>query len=297
MYYYSFNSYLRERYGCKVKRISLDAGFSCPNKDGTAGSGGCIYCNELAFSHFAAAGFTLKEQIETSLERQRPLAGKFIAYFQNATNTYADPAKLKAVYDVIREYPEIVGLFISTRPDCVDDEKLDLIESYKNDYEVWIEYGVQTVNDTTLRAINRGHDFRASEEAIEKTARRGIKVAAHVILGLPGETREDMLRTADKLSALPVSGIKLHVLHVLTRTALADMYAAGKVRLMEMDEYVSATCDFLEHTNPECVILRLVSDANKDVLIAPLWINNKLDVIRRIDEEFARRGTTQGSAK
>ena len=295
-YYYSFNSYLRERYGVKVRRISLDAGFSCPNKDGSAGKGGCIYCNELAFSPFAGKALTLDEQIAISLgeAKKSGKAEKFIAYFQNATNTYASCDKLKAAYDVIKKYPEIVALFISTRPDCIDDDKLDLIASYMPAYEVWIEYGIQTVHDRTLHFINRGHDHKASAEAVKRTAGRGIKVGAHVILGLPGETRDDMIATAKEVSALPVSGIKLHVLHVLKGTPLEKMYLDGKLKLMERDEYVSAACDLLENIREDIVVFRLVSDASREVLIAPSLINYKLDVITLIDSELWKRGTRQG---
>lgn len=297
MYYYSFNSYLRERYGCKVRRISLDAGFSCPNKDDTAGTGGCIYCNDLAFSPFAGKTLTLDEQIGLSLKgtKKGSKAEKFIAYFQNATNTYASCDKLKAAYDVIKKYPEIAGLFISTRPDCIDDDKLDLIASYMPAYEVWIEYGLQTVHDRTLRFIGRGHDHKASVEAIKKTAEWGIKVGVHVILGLPGETGDDMIATAREVSALPVSGIKLHVLHVLKGTPLEKMYNDGKIKLMERDEYVRAACDLLENIREDIVVFRLVSDASREVLIAPGWINNKPEVINLIESELERRGTRQGN--
>jgi radical SAM protein (TIGR01212 family) len=305
MHYYSFSTYLKDRYGVKVRRISLDAGFTCPNKDGSTGEGGCIFCNELGFSPYAGKDIDLDEQIRLSMSaaKEKGLGEKFIAYFQNATNTYAPCAKLKETYDVIKKYPDIVGLYISTRPDCVDDEKLDLVASYKNEYEVWVEYGVQTAHARTLEIINRGHNFTQSAIAIEKTAQRGIKVGAHVILGLPGESRQDMIKTAVELSKLPVSGIKLHVMHVLKGTKLEGMFRGGTVgdrhacplRLMEADEYVSAVCDFLEHTRKNVVILRLVSDAREDVLVAPKWINNKLHIIDLINAEFERRGTWQGS--
>jgi radical SAM protein (TIGR01212 family) len=295
MHYYSFSTYLKERFHAKVKRLSLDAGFSCPNKD-EKGNGGCIFCNELGFSRYAGENKPLKDQIEESIGFARKKgAEKFIAYFQNATNTYAEPARLKEAYDIIRGYPDIVALSISTRPDCVDDEKLDLIRSYARDYEVWVEYGIQTIHDRTLKNISRGHTFARSEEAITKTAGKGVKVGAHVILGLPGETTENMVETARKLSELPVSGVKLHVLHVLKGTPLEEMYARGEVRLLERDEYVNIACDFLENLRPDCVIMRLVSDANKEFLVAPEWINEKLPVINQIESEFSVRKTHQGS--
>jgi len=294
MNYYSFNSYLKERYGTRLRRISLNAGFSCPNKE--SGKGGCIYCNELGFSRFAGRDVPLREQIERSMVVLKEKGvEKFIAYFQNATNTNAEPGKLKTAYDVIKEYPEIVALCISTRPDCVDDEKLDLIASYTGNYEVWMEYGLQTIHDRTLEAVNRAHTFEQSVIAIEKTAQRSIKTGVHIILGLPGESEEDMIATAKKISTMPVSGVKLHVLHVLRDTELERMYRENKIKLLERDEYVGIACSFLENLKPDCAILRLVSDARGEYLIAPWWINDKLSVIDQIDREFEIRGTRQGS--
>ncbi|MGB2651512.1 MAG: TIGR01212 family radical SAM protein [Candidatus Omnitrophota bacterium] len=297
-YYNSFNTYLRERFHAKVRRISLNAGFSCPNKNEETGQGRCVFCNELGFSPFAGESIPLKDQIERSMQYAKKTKGaeKFIAYFQNATNTYAEPARLKSAYDVIYDYPEIVALSVSTRPDCVDDEKLDLIASYAKDHEVWVEYGVQSVHDRTLETINRGHTFEQAIEAIQKTVERGIKVGVHVILGLPGESRENMMTTAEKLSELPVSGVKLHVLHVLKGTLLEKSYQEGKIALLSRDEYVDIACSFLENLRPDCVIFRLVSDAKKEYLVAPEWINSKLAVIAQIEQEFASRGTFQGSS-
>ncbi|RKY41717.1 MAG: TIGR01212 family radical SAM protein [Candidatus Makaraimicrobium thalassicum] len=296
MYYYAFSRYLKQRFRTKVRRVSLNAGFSCPHRDGTPGRRGCIFCNELGFSRFAGKDISLREQIKSSITgaRKRHAAEKFIAYFQNATNTNAEPEKLRSAYDTIKEFPEIVGLCISTRPDCVDEEKLDLIAGYTDYYEVWVEYGLQTVHDRTLETVNRGHTFSQSVSAIEKTAGKGIKVGVHVILGLPGESREDMVTTAEKISGLPVSGVKLHVLHVLKDTELERLYGRGEISLLSRDEYVKVACDFLENLRPDCVILRLVSDAKKEYLVAPGWINDKALVIRQIEAEFEARGTRQG---
>ncbi|MFC1644070.1 TIGR01212 family radical SAM protein [Candidatus Omnitrophota bacterium] len=299
MYYYSFNKYLRQRYGTRVRRLSLNAGFTCPNRDEDSGKDGCIFCNELGFSRFAETKDSLKRQIDCSMTclGEKSSTQKFIAYFQNAAGTNAQPDKLKAAYDVIKGYPQIVGLSISTRPDCVDEEKLDLIASYAPRYEVWVEYGLQTVHDRTLEAINRRHTFSQSVDAIIKTAQKAIKVGVHVILGLPGESGEDMIATAQELSRLPVSGVKLHALHVLKDTEMERLYRSGEVKLMSRDEYVRATCDFLENLNPDCVVLRLVSDAKKEFLVGPGWINDKLLAINMIEREFAARGTRQGSAR
>ena len=296
MRYYSFNNYLKTKYGARVHRLSLDAGFTCPTKDGSAGTRGCIYCNEKGFSPFAGEKIPLSEQIERSIAsaRKKKKAEKFIAYFQNATGTHAPVQKLKDTYDIIKDYPDIVGLFISTRPDCVDEEKLSLIQTFADDYEVWIEYGLQTVHDKTLEIINRGHTFSQTKEAIELTAGKGIKAAAHVILGLPGESTEDMVKTAEGISKLPVSGVKMHVLHVLKNTELEKLYSRGKIRLLEREEYVKAACDFLENLRSDCVIFRLASDARKEVLVAPEWITGKSRVIKEIEEELEARGSAQG---
>ncbi|MDP3789459.1 MAG: TIGR01212 family radical SAM protein [Candidatus Omnitrophota bacterium] len=296
-YFYSFNDYLKQKYGTRVQRLSLNAGFTCPTRDGKKDTEGCIYCNEKGFSPMAGTRLPLAKQIEKAIDcaKGRYGAGRFVAYFQNATNTYAPCSKLKKAYDTIRHYPDIVGLYISTRPDCVDEKKLDLIESYSKDYDVWIEYGLQTSHDRTLKFINRRHTFHDFAEAAVMTAKRKIKVGAHVILGLPGETHDDMLKTAEKIAALPVSGIKLHVLHVLKGTRIEKYYNKGDINLLSFNEYVKTVCDFLEIMNPDCVIFRLVSDANPDFLVVPRWINRKSEVISAIKKEFEGRHTKQGS--
>ncbi|MBU1128239.1 MAG: TIGR01212 family radical SAM protein, partial [Candidatus Omnitrophica bacterium] len=297
--YYSFNNYLGDRFGAKVRRLSLAAGFTCPNRDGTLSNEGCIYCNEEGFSPFVAKDLSLARQIEESMAFavKRYGAEKFIAYFQNATGTYAPVAKLKETYDIIRDYPDIVGLFISTRPDCIDSSKLDLIKRYTDEYEVWIEYGIGTVHDGTLEALNRKHTFAESRSAIEKTAERGIKVGVHVILGLPGETASDMMETACRISDLPVSGVKFHVFHVLVNTRLEAMFASGKIKLLDMEEYVSIISGFIERLPRECVVLRLVSDAKKEFLVAPEWMRHKENVISSIRKRLEELDTYQGIKK
>jgi radical SAM protein (TIGR01212 family) len=295
-YFYSFNNYLQSKFGERIQRLSLNAGFTCPNRDGKISSEGCMYCNDKGFSPFANTRLSLTQQIKKSMDyaSKRYKAKKFIAYFQNATNTYAPLPKLKKAYDVIREFPDIVGLYISTRPDCVDEKSLNLIGSYCKDYDVWVEYGLQSTHDRSLRLINRGHSFHDFVRAAQMTKERNIKVGAHIILGLPGETKEDMLKTAAKLMKLPISGLKFHMLHILKNTRLESYYKWGSVRLLTFKEYVNTICDFLEMISPECVILRLSSDARDDFLIAPKWINRKSEVITEIKNEFKRRRTKQG---
>lgn len=293
MYYNSFNNYLRDRFGSKVRKIGLNAHFTCPHIDLDKGRAGCIYCNELGFSEFAGRKLSLKEQID------RVIADggddkKYIAYFQNATGTNARIDDLKNAYDVIKTYPEIVGLSISTRPDSVDKDKLDLVASYTGEYEVWMEYGLQTIHDRSLEKIKRGHTFRQTARAIEMTADRGIKIGVHVILGLPGESTGEMMQTAKEISRIPVDGVKIHVLHVLKDTELEKMYEKGEIELLGLDEYVSLVCSFMENLDNRIIVMRACSDARKEFLVAPLWMNDKKKVLSLIDDEFMKRGTRQG---
>ncbi|MDD5496686.1 MAG: TIGR01212 family radical SAM protein [Candidatus Omnitrophica bacterium] len=294
--YNDYNSYLKERYGCKVYRIALDAGFSCPNRDGTKGRGGCIYCNEDGSrSSYTEPGLSVSEQIGRRIEALKQKgAKKFIAYFQAFTNTHASSASLKKVYDEAAGILDIVGLSIGTRPDSIDRGKLELIDSYKDRYDLWIEYGLQSVHDKTLKSINRGHDFQDFVNAVEMTRDFNILVSAHVILGLPGETKDDMLKTARVLSDLRIDGIKIHLLHILKGSGLEKLYAEGKVRVMEQDEYVELVCDFLENLSGDMVIQRLTAQGPIDKHVAPMWALDKIDTINRIGETLRRRGTYQG---
>ena len=298
-YYYSFNEFLQEKFGCRVHRLSLNAGFLCPNLDGTLSFDGCVFCNNKAFSHFTKENISsIEEQIRLSMEysSKRFKAKKFIAYFQSFTNTYSNPAILKQRYDIIRKFPDIVGLSISTRPDCIDKEKLDLIESYTDDYMVWIEYGLQTVHSEGLKSIRRNHDFSDFEKAVELTRRRkGINIACHVILGLWTETKDDMLSTAEKISAMPLSGLKFHCLHVLKDTFLQKLHQKEELKFLSEDEYVDILVSFLELIPKEFVVLRVISGADREFLIAPLWINDKQRLLNKIRDEFIRRASFQGS--
>lgn len=297
--FYSFNRYLRDKFGQRVHRISLNAGFGCPNTDGTISDRGCIFCNNKAFSHFSRRpALSLKEQIVRSKQyaRKRFKAKKFIAYFQSNSNTYGDTGSLAKRYNIVRKFSDIVGIAISTRPDCVDRDKLALIENLAKDYPVYLEYGLQTIHDKTLKLINRGHSFADFEKAIELTSGRGnINIGVHVILGLPGETKADMLATARALAAMPIWGIKFHALHVVKDTSLADIYAGNKLKLLSLEEYVDILVSFLELLPRNLVVLRLVSDAHGDLLIAPLWVNDKGRILKRVEEEFKARQTVQGA--
>jgi len=294
--YYSFNRYLREKFGERVHRLSIDAGFNCPNIDGSLSSEGCIYCSNKGFSHFTGTKKDIETQITESIDyyRKKLRINKFIAYFQAFSNTYADCKHLEEKYDIIRKFPEIGGLFISTRPDCIDKEKLELISAYKNDYLVWIEYGLQTTNNRTLKTLNRNHTYETFLDAVGITRKYGINVGVHLILGLPWLTREETMRDADLLSKLDIQGVKLHTLHIFKDTQLHEMYKEKIINLISEEEYVTTVCDFLERIPDNMVVLRLVSSCDKKLLVAPLWMNNKNSVIDRINKEFSRRNTRQG---
>ena len=295
------SAYLRERIGCKVHKVSLHSGMTCPNRDGTVGVGGCAYCANESFSREALKGERpIREQMAEGIERLRARAGatKFIAYFQSFSNTYAPVERLRRLYDEAVEFQDVVGLSIGTRPDCVPEDVLDLVEGYAGRVEAWMEYGLQTRHDATLRRINRGHDFAAFADAVERTRRRGIKVCAHVILGLPGESRADMMATADALAALDVEGVKLHHLHIVRGTPMAEAYEAGEVEVLSAEAYVPLACDFLERLPSRVVVQRLMGETTRsDMLVAPVWPRSKSEVLRMIENEFRRRGTWQGARR
>jgi radical SAM protein (TIGR01212 family) len=296
--YRDFNTYLRGLFGERVQKISLDAGLGCPNRDGTLSEGGCIYCNSLGSGTGAMIRhhLTIEEQVAKggSFAEKRYGAKKFIAYFQSFTNTYASIAKLKSLYDQALGHPGMVGLSVGTRPDCVEEDVLGLLSSYGRDYKVWIEYGLQSAHDRTLSRINRGHDVACFERGVLTADRWGLEVCAHVILGLPGETREMMLETARFLSGLPVKGVKIHLLYVVRGTPLATLYEKGAYRCLERGAYIELVADFLECLPPEMVIQRLTGDPIGEELIAPLWAQDKTENLNLIRKRLEERDTWQG---
>lgn len=294
--YNQYSAFLKQKFGVKVYKITLDAGFSCPNRDGLLSTGGCIFCDEGgSFSQAHSNLLPVEEQINAGIETlsKRFKAEKFMSYFQAYSNTYKPVRELEKIYNSALCNDKIVGLSIGTRPDCVDDEKLDLIASYNNDYYTWIEYGLQSVHDKTLKRINRGHDYDCFLKAYDKTKSRGINVCVHVIFGL-WETHDEMLQTAQELARLKVDGVKIHMLCALDNTKLADMYNAGEIDFMSEDEYVNTVCDFLEYLPKETTIHRLAGNGLKKNLIAPRWLGAKLDCLNKIDREFLRRNSYQG---
>jgi radical SAM protein (TIGR01212 family) len=295
--YNQFSEELKRVFGCRVHRISVDAGFSCPNRDGSVGSGGCIFCSDQGSGSFGIArGENIADQLEHGKEVmvRKYKAKKFLAYFQPYTNTYASTATLSNLYDAALAVSDIVGLIVGTRPDCLPAEIMDLLAEYGRRTWFWLELGMQSPLDRTLRAIRRGHDSAVFLDAAREVKRRGILLSVHVILGLPGESRAEMLSGAALLNELGVDAVKIHLLHVSRGTALAELYEKGEIGLLEKDEYVGLVCDFLERLDPRIFIQRLTGDGGRD-LVAPLWSAAKFEVLNAIDDELARRDSRQGS--
>lgn len=296
--YNQYSAHLKQKFGVKVYKITIDAGFSCPNRDGSISSGGCIFCDDGgSFSQAHSNKLNIEGQIQAGIESlsERFKAKKYMSYFQAFSNTYKPVSELEKIYSSSLKHQDIVGLSIGTRPDCVDDEKLKLISGYKDDYYTWVEYGLQSVHNKTLSFINRGHDYDCFLRAYEKTKELGINVCAHVIFGLPGESKEDILITAQKLADLKVDGVKIHMLCALEGTKLSQMYNEGEISFMSEEEYINTVCDFLEILPPETTIHRLAGNGLSKNLIAPMWLGKKMDTLNKIDRELERRESYQSA--
>jgi len=295
--YVSYATHLRQTFGCRVQKVSIDAGFTCPNRDGSVTTGGCIYCNNASFSP-GNRRQSVTEQLENgkAFLQRRYGAKKFIAYFQAYTNTYADIAYLKDLYDEALTCDDIVGLSIGTRPDCVPDTVLDLLASYASRTYLWLELGLESGHDQTLALINRGHNVAAFDDAVSRARLRNLNLCAHLILGLPGETPDDMRATVRHVAHLRLDAVKLHHLHIVRHTVLEKMYRQGKVSLLSLDAYAALVADSLELLPPDTIIMRLMGDAPRDMLVAPLWSWDKRLALRQIEQELERRDIHQGSA-
>jgi radical SAM protein (TIGR01212 family) len=296
--YNAFSEELKRIFGCRVQRISVDAGFCCPNRDGLLDTEGCIFCGGSGSgSHGIRRELTIADQIEDGKEvmRRKYKAERFIAYFQAYSNTYAPVEHLRELYADALSVSDVVGLIVATRPDCLSDEVLDFLQELSRQTYLWLELGIQSIHDRSLTLINRRHDHACSVDAIQRATSRGMRVCAHVILGLPGEIREEMLAMPGELNRLGVDGVKLHLLHVMKGTRLAEMYGRGEVQVLERDEYAGLVCDFLERLDPSILIHRLTGDGGRDNLVAPLWSLKKFEILNLIDAELERRGTQQGS--
>ena len=295
LHYNKLSDRLQEQFGCKVYKLALEGGMTCPNRDGTCGTGGCIFCGSDGSGAFAQTGRTVEEQIHAAKLRvsQKIKNGTYIAYFQNFTNTYAPVSYLEPLFRSAIEHPDVVVLSIATRPDCLPDPVLDLLEQLNRIKPVWVELGLQTIHRRTAEYIRRGYDLPVYEKAVTELKRRGITVITHVILGLPGESRDDMLETV-RYTGKWTDGIKLQLLHVLRGTDLAADYEAGTFRTLEQDAYIQLVLDCLRILPPQVVIHRLTGDGAKKDLIAPLWSADKKRVLNAMNRAIEQENVKQG---
>ncbi len=295
--YNSYNAYLRTKFGCRVHKVSVDVGFTCPNRDGAVTIGGCIYCNNDSFvPSYARSRVSLRDQIKTGMEylKGRFKAEKFIIYFQAYTNTYDKVEKLERLYREALEHDDVLGLAVGTRSDCADEERIKLFESLAKNWFVTVEYGIESIYDKTLEFMNRGHNYQSVLDAIRITRDRGIHIGAHIIVGFPNETQDEMLCMADEMSRLDIDFLKVHNLHIVRNTPLAKIYIKEPFYLFSYEEYLDFISSFLERLSPKIVIERLFTDTPHDLLIAPIWDKTHLEILRGIEVELQIRNTYQG---
>lgn len=295
--YRSFNDVLREKFGEKIWRIGVDAGFTCPNIDGTKGSGGCIYCNnEDLIQRKKVQNFSVREQLISRMEPLKKVrhAKKFLAYFQPYTNTYAPVKQLRKLYDEALSVDDIVGISISTRPDCLADDVIELLSEFSQKTYLWVEVGLQSAHNKTMELTNRLHTVEEFHDALQRLKRSNLRVCVHIIYGLYGETEDDMRATMDYATSLPIDGIKIHNIYVSKHTVLEQWFYDGKFQPIEKELYVQLVCDTLEKLSPDVVIHRLTAEAPPRQHVAPEWCGNKADVLSCINKEMERRGSYQG---
>ncbi|MDZ4183850.1 MAG: TIGR01212 family radical SAM protein [Desulfuromonadales bacterium] len=295
--YNLYSNYLKEQFGSRVHKISVDAGFGCPNRAGGRSASGCIYCDPTGSGSVGLdRRLSIAEQLEAGkgIMQRKYKAQQFIAYFQPFSNTFAPVATLRALYDEALADDGVVGLAIGTRPDCLPDDVLDLLGEYARRTDLWLEIGVQSSHDRTLQFLRRGHDYSCFLDAIARARQRGLRLCAHLILGLPGEDRAAVLATTAEMARLQIDGVKLHLLHILAGTELGDAYQRCEIPVLEQKEYVALACDVLERLPAATVIQRLTGDGPRDRLLAPLWSLKKWEVLNAIDAELERRDTRQG---
>jgi len=293
MLYNNLSGYFREKYGKRLSKICIDGGFSCPNRDGTCGRGGCIYCGERGAGEHIDAGASIREQVLTGLA-EADENDLFVAYFQNFTNTYASPEVLKERYDAALIDERIKVLAIGTRPDCIDEDKARLIASYKDRLDVWVELGLQTASDKTADVINRGYHRDAFEKAMEILTKYGIPVVVHLIVGLPGEGINDVKETVEYINGFKIFGIKIHSIYVMKDTALEKMYLRGEYTPLSMGEYIDSVIYILTHISPALVVHRLTGDCPRDMLVAPDWNRQKNEIINTIVYKMQFESLSQG---
>lgn len=294
----TFGQVMLRSYGERVHKLALDASFSCPNRDGSKGRGGCTFCNNVSFSPNGRQPAPISEQIEAGRRviRKRTGAQKYIAYFQAYTNTYAAVDELARLYDLALAEPDVIGLSIGTRPDCVPDQVLDLLAGYQADgVDVWLELGLQSGFDATLQRVNRGHGFAEYKSAVQRAHARGLRVCTHLIIGLPGEQKADCETSLLRVLELSVEGLKLHPLHVVKGTVLANQWRRGEYQPLSLDSYVAIVADLIELTPPQVIYHRVTGTAAANLILAPAWCSTKWQVINRISAELEQRNTRQGS--
>lgn len=295
--FHTWNYEMRQVFGVKVFKVMLDAGFTCPNRDGSIAIGGCTFCSARGSGDFAGSRRDdLVTQFRKVRDRQHQKwpSAKYIGYFQAYTNTYAPVEELRDYYETILAQPGVVGLSIATRPDCLPDDVVEYLAELNERTYLWVEMGLQTVHESTSSLINRAHDTPCYLDAVAKLRKRRIRTCAHIIYGLPGETHEMMLQTGKAVARMDVQGIKIHLLHLMRKTPMVKQYEAGLLRFLEKDEYVGLVADTLEMLPPEIIVHRLTGDAPRDLLIGPMWSLKKWEVLNAIDAELKARNTWQG---
>ena len=295
--FYRYSTYLKQTFGERVCRIALDAGFTCPTRDGILGTAGCVYCNNASFTaESRESPKPVREQLIAGIQHARKYrkASKFLAYFQAYTNTYAPIAQLEKIYRSVLDVPDVVGILIGTRPDCIDNQILSLLSDINQHIYVSIEYGIESVYNKTLKWAKRGHDFSTTQKAITATKNFGIHVGGHIIFGFPTESRAEILESAEILNRLSLDALKIHHLQVIKGSQLAQLYQTNPFPLYNESDWVNLVCDFLERLDPNIVIQRLVSNARAGTLIVPVWTQSKRALLENIRQELARRNTYQG---
>ena len=295
--YNSYGRWLQHRFGERVHKISVHAGFTCPNRDGTMMTGGCTYCNIASFTpETTRPRHSIREQVIRGIEFVRSRYGvkKFIAYFQPYTNTYAEVADLERMYREALDHPDVIGLAVGTRPDCVNEEILQMLSRIARDYFVSLEYGIESIYDKTLRLVNRGHDFACTVEAFQRSKNRGLHLGGHVIIGFPNEAEEQWLAMPEAINRLGLDAIKIHHLHVVRGTALARQFAEKPFYVFDFPSWVDMVIKFIERLDSSIIIERLYGEAPHDLLIAPHWNLSKAEILHAIDQEMRQRNTFQG---
>jgi hypothetical protein len=295
--YRTLNYELKKTFGKKVIKLSIDGGFTCPNRDGTVGNRGCLFCSEEGSGEFSG---NRKISITKQMDNQRKLLEKkwktnlVIPYFQSFTNTYSNVENLRKKYDEATNYPGAVGLAVATRPDCLENEKIELLSNYSKNYLTWVELGLQTIHENSAELIRRGYNLKVFEDALDKLNKYDIKTVVHLIIGLPGETKEDIIQTVRYINSKKIWGVKFHLMHILKNTDLEKYYYKNNFELLEKDEYINIICDSLEILREDIVVHRVTGDGKKSDLIGPIWSLDKLRVLSGIDMELKRRKTYQG---